>query len=86
MSPAEILKEVQIKPIEMECLKRVFEYLSKHNQSLVNPNFVQLTTVSICFLKWTKCWSSTFDLKTLTDDYIFDFPVNRHKEATRAQE
>jgi len=29
MSPAEILKEVQIKPIEMECLKRVFEYLSK---------------------------------------------------------
>ena len=31
MSPAEILKEVQIKPIEMECLKRVFEYLSKHH-------------------------------------------------------
>ena len=29
MSPAEILKEVQIKPIEMECLKRIFEYLSK---------------------------------------------------------
>ena len=29
MSPAEILKEVDIKPIEMECLERVFNYLSK---------------------------------------------------------
>jgi len=28
-SPAEILKEVVIKPIEMECLDRVFAYLSK---------------------------------------------------------
>ena len=27
MSPAERLKEVQIKPIEQECLDRVFEYL-----------------------------------------------------------
>lgn len=34
MSPAEILKEVQIKPIEMECLDRVFNYLSKWNFSL----------------------------------------------------
>ena len=30
MSPAEILKEVVIKPIEMECLDRVFAYLSKY--------------------------------------------------------
>ena len=29
MSPAEKLKEVVIKPIEQECLDRVFEYLSK---------------------------------------------------------
>lgn len=29
MSPAEILKQVEIKPIEMECLNRVFDYLSK---------------------------------------------------------
>jgi hypothetical protein len=28
MSPAEILKMVEIKPIEMECLDRVFNYLS----------------------------------------------------------
>jgi len=34
MSPAEILKEVVIKPIEMECLDRVFNYLSK-------PEFTQ---------------------------------------------
>ncbi len=32
MSPAEILKEVVIKPIELECLDRVFNYLiSKGN-------------------------------------------------------
>jgi hypothetical protein len=31
-SPAELLKGVQIKPIEQECLDRVFNYLSKpHN-------------------------------------------------------
>lgn len=29
MSPAEILKEVVIKPIEMDCLNRVFKFLSK---------------------------------------------------------
>ena len=29
MSPAEILKGVTIKPIEQECLDRVFSYLSK---------------------------------------------------------
>ena len=34
-SPAEILKEVNIKPIEQECLNRVFEYISKHLQ---HPN------------------------------------------------
>ena len=28
-SPAELLKAVQIKPIEQECLDRVFNYLSK---------------------------------------------------------
>lgn len=28
-SPAELLKLVQIKPIEQECLDRVFNYLSK---------------------------------------------------------
>ena len=28
-SPAELLKQVQIKPIEQECLDRVFGYLSK---------------------------------------------------------
>ena len=28
-SPAEVLKLVQIKPIEQECLDRVFFYLSK---------------------------------------------------------
>lgn len=28
-SPAELLKKVQIKPIEQECLDRVFNYLSK---------------------------------------------------------
>lgn len=28
-SPAEILKLVQIKPIEQECLDRVFNYLGK---------------------------------------------------------
>ena len=36
MSPAEILKEVEIKPIEMECLDRVFQYLSKHLVPLSN--------------------------------------------------
>ena len=30
MSPAEILKEVQIKPIELECLDRVFNYLGNY--------------------------------------------------------
>ena len=34
-SPAEILKEVIIKPIEQECLNRVFDYISKHSQ---HPN------------------------------------------------
>ena len=34
MSPAEILKEVQIKPIEMECLDRVFNDLSKRDSGL----------------------------------------------------
>jgi hypothetical protein len=29
MSPAELLKQVVIKPIEQECLDRVFKYLSK---------------------------------------------------------
>ena len=29
MSPAELLKKVVIKPIEQECLDRVFTYLSK---------------------------------------------------------
>jgi hypothetical protein len=33
-SPAEILKLVQIKPIEQECLDRVFNYLSKDNKVL----------------------------------------------------
>ena len=28
-SPAELLKQVQIKPIELECLDRVFDFLSK---------------------------------------------------------
>ena len=31
MSPAELLKKVEIKPIEQECLDRVFGYLSKLN-------------------------------------------------------
>ena len=34
-SPAEILKEVVIKPIEMECLDRVFAYLSKFNMKSI---------------------------------------------------
>lgn len=29
-SPAELLKLVQIKPIEQECLDRVYNYLSKY--------------------------------------------------------
>ena len=29
MSPAEILKQVEIKPIEKLCLERVFKYLCK---------------------------------------------------------
>ncbi len=32
-SPAELLKLVQIKPIEQECLDRVFSYLGKHSLS-----------------------------------------------------
>lgn len=37
-SPAELLKLVQIKPIEQECLDRVFAYLSKisHFQASFN--------------------------------------------------
>ena len=35
-SPAEILKLVQIKPIEQECLDRVFNYLSKINERMSN--------------------------------------------------
>ena len=31
-SPWEKLKEVNIKPIEQECLDRVFAYLSKYHQ------------------------------------------------------
>jgi len=34
-SPAEILKLVQIKPIEMECLDRVFNYISKPNSIFI---------------------------------------------------
>ena len=34
MSPAEILKMVEIKPIEMECLDRVFNYLGKFSPLL----------------------------------------------------
>ena len=33
MSPAEKLKDVIIKPIEQECLDRVFNYLSKSHSS-----------------------------------------------------
>ena len=33
-SPAELLKLVQIKPIEQECLDRVFNYLSKCRRRL----------------------------------------------------
>lgn len=35
MSPAEILKEVIIKPIELECLDRVFNYLISKGNSQV---------------------------------------------------
>ena len=37
MSPAEILKEVVIKPIENEQLSRVFNYLSKDRSIARNP-------------------------------------------------
>jgi hypothetical protein len=33
MSPAELLKQVIIKPIEQECLDRVFNHLSKQHPS-----------------------------------------------------
>jgi len=35
-SPAELLKMVQIKPIEQECLDRVFSYLSKISSLKIN--------------------------------------------------
>ena len=41
-SPAELLKMVQIKPIEQECLDRVFTYLSKpsHQYLLLILSFI----------------------------------------------
>jgi hypothetical protein len=39
MSPAELLKLVVIKPIEQECLDRVFKYLS----NLLPISFTNLT-------------------------------------------
>ena len=38
MSPAELLKQVVIKPIEQECLDRVFNYLSNYQLSIYNNN------------------------------------------------
>ena len=36
MSPAELLKKVVVKPIEQECLDRVFTYLSKIHKPNIN--------------------------------------------------
>lgn len=38
-SPAELLKLVQIKPIEQECLDRVFNYLGNEHKLFTNYLF-----------------------------------------------
>jgi len=45
--PAEILKEVQIKPIEMECLKRVFEYLTSHDTKKLNEHKNKISPMDV---------------------------------------
>lgn len=38
-SPEERLAKVEIKPVEKECIERVFEYLSKLKQSFFQTSF-----------------------------------------------
>lgn len=47
MSPAEILKEVQIKPIEMECLNRVFNYLISHDTKKDEQNKDKISPMDV---------------------------------------
>ncbi len=77
-SPAEILKEVIIKPIEQECLNRVFDYISKHPQQ---PNSVLVSKGR--FPVWR--WPQPSPRETVTDAKIWivtnDICVDKNKSA-----
>ena len=64
-SPAEILKEVVIKPIEQESLNRVFEYISKHLQH-PNPFLVSKGR----FRHWRWLWPFTYETVTVIKIWI----------------
>ncbi len=77
-SPAEILKEVVIKPIEQECLNRVFKYISKHLQ---HHNHFLASKGRFRYWRWL--WPFTYETVTVIKIWIVanDFYVDKTKSA-----
>ena len=81
MSPAEKLKSVQIKPIEQECLDRVFNYLIAKDKKKLKDNQTKISHMDIAIvLQFLGCKPSISEVKLIIWEVDDDLDGHVSKE------
>jgi Ca2+-binding EF-hand superfamily protein len=81
MSPAEKLKQVGIKPIEQECLDRVFNYLIEKDKKKLKEQCNKISHMDIaCVLQFLGCKPSMSEVKLIIWEVDDDLDGHISKE------